>query len=99
MQVLQVMTFIAHVITFSALQFLPETAPVAALSLLGAPVAVAMNSFAASNYWMPRQIKPLKLYAIKWHTALSVTLFLAYLVSGISVHGAESLTGPVPMQA
>ena len=90
-QVLQVVSVLTHAIAFGALKVYPQTADVAPLGLLAVPFAFSMNAFAAQNYETPRLVKPLKLYAIKWHTAVSLALFLAFFTAGVSVHGTESL--------
>lgn len=32
-----------------------------------------------------------QIYAIRWHTAMTLALFLALLTAGVNLHGAESL--------
>jgi hypothetical protein len=91
MQVLQVLSVAAHALAFLALRSVPEFAAVAPLGVLAVPAAVSMNMFAAKHHLVPREIKPLKIYATKWHMAFSAALFLVYITSGVSVHGAESL--------
>lgn len=95
-QVLQVASVLTHAVAFLGLHCvsrLPQEAP---LGLLAIPFAVFMNQFAAKSHTVPAQIKPLKLYAIKWHTALALALFLAYVTAGVRMHGAESLVGAPP---
>ena len=82
---------LTHALAFLSLQRIPILSPVAPLGVLAVPAAVALNQFAAKNHTDPARIKPLKLYAIKWHAAFAAALFLVYFTGGVSVHGAESL--------
>lgn len=95
-QVLQIISVLTHALAFLGLHSISRLPQEAALGLLAIPFAVWMNQFAASNHTVPARIKPLKLYAIKWHTALTLALFLAYVTAGVRLHGAESLVGTLP---
>eukprot|EP00892_Ulva_mutabilis_P006111 jgi/Ulvmu1/3872/UM018_0091.1 len=90
-QVLQVGSLLTHALAFAALFADAGTQASAALTLLPAVAAVQMNSFAAKNHEVPADVKPLKVYAIRWHTALTLALFLALFTAGVHLHGAESL--------
>jgi hypothetical protein len=90
-QILQVACASGHVLAFLMLQLHPKLQAGSALTLLGVPAAISLCRFAALNYGSPRLIKPLKVYAIKWHSAMGAALFLALVTAGVSVHGAESL--------
>lgn len=90
-QVLQVACVTVHALAFLLLQLHPKLRAGSALTLLGVPAAVSLCSFASRNYEDARAIKPLKVYAIKWHIAMGAALFLALVTCGVSVHGAESL--------
>ena len=91
LQVLQVLCIATHALAFGSLQLVPELAALAPLGVLAVPAAISLNQFAAQNHRVPARIKPLKLYAIKWHSAFAAALFLIYFTGGVSVHGAESL--------
>ena len=91
MQVLLALSVVTHVIAFLLLALVPNLSKLAALGILAVPAAVSMNTFASANHKVPRLIKPLKLKAIRWHVAVAAALFLAYVTSGVSLYGAESL--------
>jgi len=33
-----------------------------------------------------------QMYAIRWHTAMTLAMFLALFTAGVNLHGAESLS-------
>lgn len=90
-QVLLAVSVVTHLIAFLSLSLTPDLSALAPLGILAVPAAVGMNSFAFENHRVPRLIKPLKLKAIRWHMAVAAALFLAYVTSGVSLYGAESL--------
>lgn len=81
----------AHVIAFVSMKANAATSAYAPLGILAAPFAFNLIKFANENHESPRDIKPLKQLAMRWHIAMSSALFLALLTSGIGLYGAESL--------
>lgn len=55
---------------------------------LSIPLARQMLQFCSDNYKVPAQIRPLKLYAVKWHTAVGLALCLGLSVYP-SLHGLQ----------
>lgn len=80
-----------HVLAFAAAYLQPGLGAFAPLTLLAAPFAFHMLNFAGENHRVPIKIKPLKIYAIKWHMAFGFALFLMTLAAGVDLHGAASL--------
>ena len=87
------LSLLTHAIAYLGLRAVPDLLPQAPLGILAAPLAFTMNVFANHNHEVPDQIKPLKVKAIKWHTALTLALFLAFITAGVQVHGPDSLVG------
>lgn len=90
-QVLQLGLVLAHLLALILGLLDPEFTPLAPLGILAAPAAFSLANFVGLHHDDPAAIKPLKLYAIKWHCAFGAALFLILFVAGVSVHGAESL--------
>lgn len=82
---------LTHLLAIVSLYIAPALAAEAPLGLLAVPTAIAMDKFAHQNHLIPRLIKPLKLKAINWHTAVTVALFLAYFTAGVKLHGTEKV--------
>ena len=58
---------------------------------MAVPFAFHMINFAGENHTVAAKIKPLKIYAIKWHMAFGTALFLIFLAAGVDLHGVASL--------
>jgi hypothetical protein len=80
-----------HLIALGSLYLAAGLASEAPLSLLAVPAAIALDQFAYKNHSSPRLIKPLKLKAINWHSAVTAMMFLAFFTAGVGVHGTENM--------
>jgi hypothetical protein len=67
------------------------TSACAPLGLLAAPLGYNMVKFAYDNHTSAAAVKPLKKFAMRWHIAVTASMFLALVTSGVAVHGPDSL--------
>lgn len=57
-----------------------QTVAVADCNNSGVLQAGTMLRFCAANHKNPAKIRPLKLFAVKWHTAVGLAIVLGFLV-------------------